>query len=97
MAKYRYRAITNEGKSLEGVYSAKNEEEVILMLRENRYYPINIKETEEEKDIRSLPAFGKVKAKDIAIFCRQFYTMRATTLQQLPIWNVPAKMPRPII
>lgn len=75
MAKYRYRAITNEGKSLEGMYSAKNEEEVILMLRENRYYPINIKETEEEKDIRSLPAFSKVKAKDIAVFCRQFYTM----------------------
>ncbi len=75
LAIYKYKAITNEGKTLEGTYNAKNKEEVILMLRENKYYPVNIKETEEEKDIRNLQIFNSVKIKDIAIFCRQFYTM----------------------
>ncbi len=75
MATYKYKAITNEGKSLEGTYSAKNREEVVLMLRENKYYPIDIKESDEEKDIRNIRVLGKVKAKDIAVFCRQFYTM----------------------
>ncbi len=75
MATYKYKAITSEGKSLKGTYNAKNKEEVILMLRENKYYPVNIKETEEEKDIRNLQIFSKVKVKDLAIFCRQFYTM----------------------
>ncbi|HZK56790.1 MAG TPA: type II secretion system F family protein [Clostridia bacterium] len=72
---YKYKAITNEGNSLEGTYNAKNREEVILMLRENKYFPVNIEEAEEEKDIRDLQIFDRVKAKDIAVFCRQFYTM----------------------
>ena len=45
------------------------------MLRENRHYPVNIKEAKEEKDIRNLQIFSRIKTKDIAIFCRQFYTM----------------------
>ena len=75
MAIYKYKAITSDGKSLEGTYDAKNKDEVILMLRENKYYPVNIKETGEEKNIRNIQVFSKVKTKDIAIFCRQFYTM----------------------
>jgi len=75
MATYKYKAITNEGKPLEGIYSAKDKEEVISMLRENRYYPVNIEKAEEEKDIRELQVFSRVKVKDIAVFCRQFYTM----------------------
>lgn len=75
MPAYKYKAITSDGKTLEGVYSAKNKEEVLTMLRENRYYPVNIQETDEEKDIRNIQLFSRVKIKDIAIFCRQFYTM----------------------
>jgi len=75
LAIYKYKAITSDGKSLEGIYNAKNKEEVILMLRENRHYPVNIKEAKEEKDIRNLQIFSRIKTKDIAIFCRQFYTM----------------------
>ena len=76
LAIYKYKAITSEGGSLEGTYNAKNKEEVLLMLRENRYYPVNIKRTDEEKDIRNIMVLGRVKVKDIAIFCRQFYTMQ---------------------
>jgi type IV pilus assembly protein PilC len=75
MATYKYEAITNEGKPLKGTYNAKDKEEVISMLRENRYYPVNIEKGEEEKDIRDLKIFSRVKIKDIAVFCRQFYTM----------------------
>lgn len=75
LAKYKYRAITSDGKPIEGIYNAKSREETILMLRENKYYPVNIKEAEEKKDIRNYQIFSKIKIKDIAIFCRQLYTM----------------------
>ncbi len=75
MIAYKYRAITNSGRKLEGMYNAKSKEEVISMLREKKYYPVTIKETDADKDIRELHIFSKVKTKDIAIFCRQFYTM----------------------
>ena len=75
MATYKYKAMTNTGEALEGTYNAKDREEVISMLRANKYYPVDIKETDVEKDIRDLQIFSKVKAKDIAVFCRQFYTM----------------------
>ena len=75
MTVYKYRAITGEGKPLEGTYNAKNKEEVVLMLRENKYYPVDIKEARDGKDIRDFWIFSRVKIKDIAIFCRQFYTM----------------------
>lgn len=75
MIAYKYRAITNSGRKLEGIYNAKSKEEVISMLREKKYYPVTIRETDADKDIRELQIFSKVKTKDIAIFCRQFYTM----------------------
>lgn len=75
MPGYKYKAITAEGKTLEGLYEANSEDDVLVMLRQNEYYPISIIEKKSSKDIDLSVFFGKVKLKDIAIFCRQFHTM----------------------
>lgn len=72
---YKYRAISNNGEIIEGVFEAKNMEDVVNMLRDSNYLPIGIEEMEEKwLDIRNVVE-SKIKKKDIAIFCRQFYTM----------------------
>lgn len=74
MATYRYIALTQLGEQIKGTYSAENSEEVISMLRENSYYPVEVDLVDESKNI-DFSFFKKVKTKDISIFCRQFYTM----------------------
>lgn len=73
MPKYKYLAINEIGKKISGTYTTDNRNELIKMLRDNKYHPIEIKEVVEGKDINF--GFKKVKTKDIAIFARQFYTM----------------------
>jgi len=75
MSGYKYKAITAEGKTLEGLYEANSKDDVLVMLRQNEYYPISIIEKKSSKEIDLSVFFGKVKLKDIAIFCRQFHTM----------------------
>ncbi|QUH20672.1 type II secretion system F family protein [Alkaliphilus sp. B6464] len=75
MPLYEYKAITDKGESLSGTYEAVNENEVIAMLRQSRHYPVKVKETVEKNSILDSSIFKSVKTKDLAILCRQFYTM----------------------
>jgi type IV pilus assembly protein PilC len=75
MARYKYKAITDEGKTLEGFYEANSKDEVLAMLRQNQFYPINIIEQKSNNDVDLSKYFSKVRIKDIAVFCRQFHTM----------------------
>jgi len=72
--KYKYRAIAKNGKSIDGVFEATSEAEVIAMIKGNNYLPLQV-----ERDVgseASIELFAKkVKKKDLAVFCRQFYTM----------------------
>lgn len=71
---YRYKAVTKEGRPIEGEFEADSKNEVINMLREKNYLPVNIEAdsgAEAELNIFN----PTVKKKDLAIFCRQFYTM----------------------
>lgn len=71
---YKYKAVSQEGQAIEGFYEAREESEVLNMLRGNGYLPISIeKDTEAQSQISLFSP--KVKKKDLAIFCRQFYTM----------------------
>jgi len=71
---YQYKAVTLNGKNVEGSYTAKNKNEVVMMLKQKQNYPVSVIET-EDKDIRDIKLFNKVKIKDLSVFCRQFYTM----------------------
>lgn len=71
---YKYKAISENGESIEGIFQANSELEVLMMIRNNRWLPISIK---ENVDIGlKIPRFlSKVKRSDLVIFCRQFHTM----------------------
>ena len=71
---YKYKALTKQGETIEGFFEASDEADVLTMLKSNDYLPISV-----EKDIGAgaqISLFSpKVKKKDLAVFCRQFYTM----------------------
>lgn len=74
MAVYKYKAISKDGKILEGYHEAESDQDVLIMLKNNDYYPMNIEE-DSDINIKSIMFAKKVSKKDMAIFCRQFYTM----------------------
>ncbi|MDH2471869.1 type II secretion system F family protein [Clostridium perfringens] len=74
MANFKYKAINSEGQRIEGSQSADSESQIREMLLSNQYYPLSI-EKENSKSKSSFSFNRKVKLKDIAVFCRQFYVM----------------------
>lgn len=72
MAKFQYKAKNMSGKVIEGIYDAPNRQNVIDMIKDKAFYPMEINEIAESKDIKELDAFAKVKTKDLMVFCRQF-------------------------
>lgn len=75
MPNYTYIAIKFDGERIAGNYEAKCEDEVLLMIRNKNYFPVEIQEKIEGKSVSSLSLKNKIKTKDLAIFCRQFYSM----------------------
>ncbi len=71
---FKYKAINQSGGILEGTYEASSEAEVISMLRNNKNIPLKIEEDlATEKQIQLFTK--KIGKRDLAVFCRQFYTM----------------------
>lgn len=75
MTLYKYKAITDKGQNVNGTYETNNESEVVVMLKQNKYYPVNVEKIIEKKDVLDILFLKNIKIKDLAIFCRQFYTM----------------------
>ncbi|VYU68656.1 type II secretion system F family protein [Clostridium tertium] len=74
MKSFKYRAMKGDGTKVEGRFEGESREEVINMITSNGYYPLKIEEIIESQKIE-FNLFGKITTKDLAIFCRQFYTM----------------------
>lgn len=74
MKVFKYRAMKSDGTKVEGRYECISRDDAISMITSSGYYPLKIEEIVESKPIE-LKVFDKVTTKDLAIFCRQFYTM----------------------
>ena len=74
---FKYRAVDNRGNIYEGTYIAESKNEVISMIRQGQGLPIKIEEVEPQTlSVNELNIFKpRVKTKELAIFCKQFYTM----------------------
>lgn len=76
MPTYQYVAKNWQGQEIKGTYDAPDMAAVIYMLKEKRYFPIDIKEKKNEFGTLSLSRlFSKINTKDLSVFCRQFSTM----------------------
>ena len=71
---YKYKAISENGEIIEGFFEGSDRSDVLSMLKSNNYMPVEV-----EKDLgqaAQIDLFSpRIKKKDLAIFCRQFYTM----------------------
>lgn len=85
--RYKYKSISANGHETEGLYVGDNEAALINMLKEKKELVISI-----ERDIESeaqIEIFKKkVKKKDLALFCRQFYTMISAGLGIVPCLEI---------
>ncbi|MBU3144906.1 type II secretion system F family protein [Clostridium sp. CF012] len=75
MPTFKYKVMNHQGEKSEGIFKASSKNEVLAMIEDNNYYPIEIKETLERGQKDVFESFVKVKTKDLYIFCRQFHTM----------------------
>lgn len=75
MASFKYKAINSDGQRIEGNQTADSESQVREMLLSNQYYPLSIEKDNSKGKKSSFSLSHKVKLKDIAVFCRQFYVM----------------------
>jgi len=74
---YICREIDMGGKIVENTYKAESQDELIEMIRAKGHTPVRIeKEAVKGQDVANIALFQKkVRAKDIAIFCKQMHTM----------------------
>ena len=73
MPVYHYKALTANGTTVSGTFSASDKRQVAEMLAKRQSYPVSI---EEKKRIElSFNFKTKVRSRDISVFCRQFYAM----------------------
>ena len=66
--------MNSHGERLVGSYKGNSKEDVISMISANGMYLLELEEVYVSKEI-NLMSSRRVKAKDLAVFCRQFYVM----------------------
>ncbi len=71
---YKYKAVSQDGEMIEGYFEGNEKSDVLAMLKGNNYLTVSI-EKDIEADAQIDIFSSKVKKKDLAVFCRQFYTM----------------------
>lgn len=75
MPTFNYRAIAANGDLQTGKIVAKDRSEVMAIMHDRSFRPIKIEQKREAQDIDVMAFANRIKTKDIALFCRQFYTM----------------------
>ncbi|HPI77978.1 MAG TPA: type II secretion system F family protein, partial [bacterium] len=76
MAQYVYKARDSKGQLVSGTMDADNEQSVRSRLREKNYIATSISLKSKSMNLKEVLAkFQKVKAKNLAVFARQFSTM----------------------
>lgn len=76
MALFRYKAVQSDGKEVNEVMTAATLTEVQEKIRDKGLYLVHIREDVEKKSAAEELSFGgKVTAKQISIFCKQFATL----------------------
>lgn len=71
---FKYRAVADNGQIVEGLQDAKDEKELVAILKDRRFMTISVEVTASSGGSTAI-TFKKVKKKDMAVFCRQFHTM----------------------
>lgn len=68
---FRFKAITIDGKEILGCKRAKNEKELLAILKSEGFYCLNYKKKNQK---RTIEIFNKVSNKEISLFSKYMYT-----------------------
>lgn len=75
MPLFKYEAMTNGGKKVQDKVNVDTKQEVVDIVKEKNMYPLSIVEVVERKEIKVSDLLYRIKAKDLSVFCRQFFTL----------------------
>ncbi len=78
--KFRYKAISQDGKRVRGFIEASEKKDAINYLHQKNLIPLDIKEDKELEFFKKLPFVGKVSSKDLVVFTRQLSSMLTSGL-----------------
>lgn len=70
-----YKAVTRDGKKVEGVLDARDKTQAAIYLRSQNIYPIKFSLVHEKEFVKLLPFFNKVKFSELVFFTRQISSM----------------------
>ncbi len=73
--KFQYKAVTKEGRSVNGIIEAKEAGEVALYLRSHAFFPVTITKKKIRNFSQFLPFLNKFKSSDTIFFTRQLASM----------------------
>lgn len=73
--KFNYRAVTSNGKIVQGVTEAKEQGDVASYLRSHDFIPISINKQPSISSFDFFPFLNKIKSSDIVFFTRQLSSM----------------------
>ncbi len=71
---YNYEAINSAGKTIKNSFEAKSREDVLKKLKDENLFLVSIKEL-AGNEIKNPFSFKKISTMDIALFCRQLFTL----------------------
>ncbi|MBI9014341.1 MAG: type II secretion system F family protein [Clostridiales bacterium] len=74
MGIYKYKAIKQNGETIEGELNLKSEVDVQAYLKEKEYFIIDIKPLNDNEKF-NVNIYTKVHSKDLSIFCRKLHAM----------------------
>ncbi len=86
MAKFNYKALQNNGKTIDGSLEATSRANVISILQKQNLKPLTIEEIGGKKgslDLSSLTIGKPVKLADLVVFTRQLSTMVSAGVRSL--------------
>lgn len=71
----RYKAVTRDGKILQGLIDANDIGEAAAYLRSKEFIPVRIQEESSNSFLKVIPFYNKIKHSDIILFTRQLASM----------------------
>lgn len=75
MSRYAYKGKSRDGLGVKGIIEVADRETAISKLREKGYYITSLREASQPTGRKLLEPRGKLKAKHLALLCRQFSVM----------------------
>ncbi|MEG1710757.1 MAG: type II secretion system F family protein [Clostridia bacterium] len=95
MYRYSYKAVDIDNKKSHGQYLANNEEHLKALLDDEELFLVSAKQMKNTTPNSFFTLSGRVKMKDIAVFCKQFANMFSSGIEIVEVLSLLSTQPYP--